>query len=125
MTWIKDHSSAEKFEAAFEALASGYWGKGINVSKPEGVIESLNGIFTIEEVKDIMMRAMTPENKTRVLEMTKSSGAFGAPWIRAINGEGKRKEWFGNDRWDQVFDHLGVPFAPVTILPPESAKAKL
>jgi glutathione S-transferase kappa 1 len=52
-----------------------------------------------------------------------SAGAWGAPWIVAVNQKGETKSWFGNDRWDQVFDHLSVSYSPVTILPPSVASA--
>jgi len=124
-TWIKDHYPASKFEQTFPALASGYWSKGYNISTPEGIIKALDGIFSPEEIKEIMQKALTPENKKRVIELTMSAGAFGAPWIIGINGDKERKDWFGNDRWDQVFYHLGVPFTPVSIIPPKEGKAKL
>ena len=88
-------------------------------------MEALRGIFPPEELKEIIKNALTPENKKRVLDQTMGSGAFGAPWIVAVNGDGEKKAWFGNDRWDQVFDHLGVPYTPVRILPREETKAKL
>ncbi|KAE9364012.1 putative DSBA family oxidoreductase [Stipitochalara longipes BDJ] len=119
-TWIKDHYPDDKFEATFQALVSGYWGKGINVATTEGIIKALEGIFTQAELEDILKNAVKPENKKRVIDQTASAGAFGAPWIVGVNSEGKRKAWFGNDRWDQVFEHLGVPYAPVSILPPKS-----
>ena len=72
-----------------------------------------------------MKKALTPENKKRVVELTMGAGAFGAPWIVGVNGEGVRKAWFGNDRWDQVFEHLGVPYTPVAIIPRGESKAKL
>lgn len=72
-----------------------------------------------------MKKALTPENKKRVIEITTGSGAFGAPWIVGVNKNGEKRSWFGNDRWDQVFYHLGVPFTPVSIVLPEDAKARL
>jgi glutathione S-transferase kappa 1 len=124
-TWIKDHYPPDKFEAAFPALAAGYWSKGINISTPAGVLKALDGIFPPGELMEILKRAVTPENKKRVVELTMGAGAFGAPWIVAVNGDGYKKAWFGNDRWDQVFDHLAVPYTPVRILPLEGTKAKL
>lgn len=124
-TWIKDHYSSEKFEATFPALAAGYWSKGINISEPEGVVEALRGIFPADEIKEIMQKAVTPENKKRVVELTMSAKAFGAPWIVAVNGSGERRDYFGNDRWDHVFHHLGVPYTPVGIIAPHGAKSKL
>lgn len=64
--------------------------------------------------------AVTPENKKRVVEQTMGSGAFGAPWIVAVNAAGGERSWFGNDRWDQVFAFLEVPYKGVSILPASS-----
>lgn len=74
----------------------------------------------------LLQKAVTPENKKKVVDVTLGigNGAFGAPWILGVNVKGERKDWFGNDRWDQVFEHMGVPYRPVTILSPEEAKAK-
>ncbi|KIV78441.1 hypothetical protein PV11_10161 [Exophiala sideris] len=124
-TWIKDHYPAEKFEATFPAFSTAYWSKGIDISKPEGVLEALDGIFPEAEINEIMKGAVTPENKKKVVDVTMNIGAFGAPWITTVNSEGKRRDWFGNDRWDQVFYHLHVPFTPVRIIPPEELKARL
>lgn len=66
-----------------------------------------------------MQKALEPGNKKRVIDITKSSSAFGAPWIVAINQHGEKRSWFGNDRWDQVLWHLGLPFERVSILPPK------
>ncbi len=117
-TWVKDHYPSDKFDDTFEALVSGYWGKGINISTTEGIIKALNGIFPPPELEKILKNAVTPENKKRVVDQTLSAGAFGAPWIVAINSNGEKKDWFGNDRWDQVFAHLDVPYKPVSIIPP-------
>lgn len=124
-TWIKDHYPASKFEETFPAFSTAYWSKGINISKPEGVLEALQGIFPPDEIKEIMQKSVTPENKKRVVELTMGAGAFGAPWIVAVNSNNERRDWFGNDRWDQVLHHLHVPFTPVKIIPPDEAKAKL
>ncbi len=124
-TWIKDHYPQQKFDETFPALASGYWSKGIDVSTPEGVLEALRGVFPDAELREIMRKAVTPENKKRVVEQTMAARAFGAPWIVAVNGHGERKAWFGNDRWDQVFEHLNVPYTPVRIIPREELKGKL
>jgi glutathione S-transferase kappa 1 len=87
--------------------------------------KALDSVFSAQEVDEIMQKALKPENKKRVIDITKGSGAFGAPWIVGTNGSGEKRSWFGNDRWNQVFWHLGVPFEGVQILPPEQGKAKL
>lgn len=124
-TWVKDHYPAEKFDQTFPAFSVAYWSKGINISTPEGVLQALEGVFPPDEIKEIMKLALSPENKKRVVDITMNTGAFGAPWIIAINADGQRKDWFGNDRWDQIFYHLGVPYTPVSIIPPAESKAKL
>lgn len=101
---------------------SGYWSKGINVSKTEGIIKALDGIFSEVELEEILKNAVSPENKKRVIDQTLSAGAFGAPWIIAVNSARERKDWFGNDRWDQVLAHLEVPYKPVSIIPPGGSK---
>lgn len=106
-------------------MVSGYWSKGINISTPEGVYKALDGVFSSQEIDEIIKKAITPENKKRVVDITMGPGAFGAPWIVAVNRHGEKKAWFGNDRWDQVFYHLGVPHTPVNIIPHEDVKAKL
>lgn len=82
------------------------------------MLQALSGIFPDQEIEEIMKKALEPENKRRVIEITKESGAFGAPWIVCVDEKGEKREWFGNDRWDQVFWHLGVPFEGVKVLPP-------
>ena len=123
--YVKDHFSAVKFEETFLGLVSGYWSKGIDISRPEGIIQALQGVFSQEELTQIMKESVEPKNKKRVVDTTMSVGAFGAPWISAINASGERRDWFGNDRWHQIFHHLGVPFTPLTITSSATAKANL
>jgi glutathione S-transferase kappa 1 len=106
-------------------LVSGYWSKGIDISTSEGIINALQSVFSAEDLKHIMNGSVEPENKKRVVGTTMSVGAFGAPWISAINANGERRDWFGNDRWHQVFHHLGVSFTPLTILPSDMKKANI
>ena len=124
-TFVKDHHSPENFEATFEALVSGYWSRGIDISTPEGVHKALDGVFPTQEVDEIVQKAFTPENEKRVVNITKQSGAFGAPWIVGINQSGRSRSWFGNDRWDQVLWHLGVPFEGVRIMRSGTRQMKL
>ncbi|KAH7364098.1 glutathione S-transferase [Rhexocercosporidium sp. MPI-PUGE-AT-0058] len=121
-TYIKNHYPSAKFDATFLALVSGYWSHGINISQPSGIIQALSSIFPEAEIEEIMKKALEPENKKKVIETTKESGAFGAPWIVGIDSKGEKKSWFGNDRWDQVFAHLGVPYEPVHVVMPKESK---
>lgn len=104
---------------------SSYWSKEINISTPEGIQKALGSIFSSEEIGEIIKKALTPENKKRVVDITMGAKAFGAPWIVGTNKHGQTRSWFGNDRWDQVLYHLEVPFTPVSIIPPGKTQAKL
>lgn len=122
-TYIKRNYPDQTFESTFLALVSSYWAKGIDISKPSGIIQALSHLFSTSEIESIMKGAIEPENKKAVIDTTKESGAFGAPWIVGVDSEGLKRSWFGNDRWDQVFWHLGVPFEGVKVL--ESRESKL
>lgn len=115
-TWVKDHRP-EKFDETYGAFSEAYWSKGINISTPDGIVKALEGVFPREEIESIMKESLSPENKKKVVDATKESGAFGAPWIVAVNNNGEKRSFFGNDRWDQVFHFMGVPYQPVTIIP--------
>jgi hypothetical protein len=97
----------------------------LDISTPDGIVQALHGIFPESEIRQILQNALSPENKKRVVELTMGSQAFGAPWISAVNGNGEKREYFGNDRWDHIFEHLGVPYTPVSIIPPGQSKSKL
>jgi len=123
--YVKDHYPSEVFDETFFGLASGYWSKGIDISTREGVLEALVGVFSGGDLKEIVEKSLASENKQRVVDTTMSIGAFGAPWITVINKNGERRDWFGNDRWHQIFSFLEVPFTPITITLPSQAKAQL
>lgn len=106
-------------------MVSGYWSKGIDISSTGGIAKALEGVFSPDDLEHIMKGSVEAENKKRVVDTTMRVGAFGAPWISAINAEGERRDWFGNDRWHQIFHHLGVPFTPLSIARPGQEKANL
>jgi hypothetical protein len=68
---------------------------------------------------------MTPENKKRVIDQTMSAGEFGAPWIVGVNKESERMDWVRNNKWDQAFAHLAVPYTPVEIVLPKESKLRV
>ncbi|KAJ5181663.1 hypothetical protein N7449_011810 [Penicillium cf. viridicatum] len=47
-------------------------------------------------------------------------GCFGAPWLVATNSSVDMEQFWGNDRWDHIFQHFDVPFTPVTPLLPKN-----
>lgn len=123
--YVKDHHSSDKFEETFLALVSGYWSKGIDISTSVGIVKALEAVFSPEELEHVMQESVQSANKKRVIDTTMAVGAFGAPWITAINAHGEKRDWFGNDRWHQVFHHLGSPFTHLAIKRLSTEKANL
>ncbi|KAJ0161867.1 Glutathione S-transferase kappa 1 [Colletotrichum tanaceti] len=86
-------------------------------------------LFSEAEVRKILEGAATQEAKDAVKATTQEAvdrGAFGAPWLWAVNDAGKGEPFFGSDRFHFVYDHLGVPYQDIAILPPQkSIGAKL
>jgi len=121
LTFIRDHHGQSLFERSAYALWRAYWSEGIDTSTPSGLVEALSTVFPEQTLTQIIEGMVSAENKKRVIDTTNAvmkQGAFGAPWIIATNSRGESANFWGNDRWDHVFLHLGVPFLPVTILPP-------
>ena len=106
-------------------MVSGYWSKGIDISTIEGIRKALDGVFLTEDLERIMHGSVESGNKKRVIETTMAVGAFGAPWITAINAKGQKRDWFGNDRWHQVLQHLDIPFTHLAITRSNAEKANL
>lgn len=121
MTFVRDHHGQPLFERSADALWRAYWSEGIDTSTPEGLVEALSTVFPEQTLTQIIEGTVSAKNKKRVIDTTNAvmkQGAFGAPWMIATNSQGESANFWGNDRWDHVFLHLGVPFLPVTILPP-------
>jgi glutathione S-transferase kappa 1 len=76
-------------------------------------------VFSREDVRRIMdgraeAKGALKEATNKAVEL----GAFGAPWIWATNADGKGQPFFGSDRFNHVYQHLGIPFQDVEMLPP-------
>ena len=58
-------------------------------------------------------------SKYRVLttDVIENKGAYGAPWLWLTNSEGKSEPVFGSDRWQYVYDFLGVKYRDIEIAP--------
>lgn len=83
-------------------------------------------LFTASEVEDILRAAASPEYKDVLRQTTETVlklGAFGAPWLWVTNEATKQSEpFFGSDRWNHVYEFLGLPYQDVTLLPPKTEK---
>jgi glutathione S-transferase kappa 1 len=76
-------------------------------------------VFSTEDVRRIMDgRAEAKDALKQATSKAVELGAFGAPWIWATNANGKGQPFFGSDRFNHVYQYLGIPFQDVEILPP-------
>ncbi|KAI2637425.1 thioredoxin-like protein [Xylaria nigripes] len=82
-------------------------------------------LFTAEQVAQILAATTTLQikdaMKDRVAEAT-SRGAFGAPWIWMTNARGVSEPVFGSDRWEVVYEFLGLPHQKLRLLAPSKAR---
>jgi len=126
LTYIHRHHPSSTFESAFLALFKTMWEDSLDISSPPVVAKALSDLFPDSD--SLIKGALTPENKKAVIEYTKQAqdtGAFGGPWLVVDNNAKREKECFwGSDRWDHVYEFLGIPYQPMAILEPEG-KAKL
>ncbi|KAK3904378.1 glutathione S-transferase kappa 1 [Staphylotrichum tortipilum] len=85
-------------------------------------------MFTDEQIKAIVEAAGGAEMKDVLKKVTGEAlgrGAFGAPWLWVTNGEGQGEPFFGSDRFHFVWEHLGLPYNDVTLLPAGAVRSKL
>ncbi|KAI8952839.1 hypothetical protein F4801DRAFT_190030 [Xylaria longipes] len=82
-------------------------------------------LFTPEQVCQILEAASSTEMKATLkarVDEALARGAFGAPWIWATDAQGCSEPFFGSDRWNCVYDFLGVPYQKLQLLPPQKAQ---
>ncbi|GKT44054.1 glutathione S-transferase kappa 1 [Colletotrichum spaethianum] len=104
-----------------------------NLTKPDVLAKALteaprqypgdtkDRLFSEADVRRILEGAATQEIKDSVKTKTQEAierGAFGAPWFWVVNEEGKGVPIFGSDRFHDMYEHLGVPYQDIAILPP-------
>lgn len=78
-------------------------------------------LFTQAEVKTIMAAAADDEWKGALkacVEEALGRGAFGAPWLWVTNEQGLGEPFFGSDRWQHVYEFLGLPHQKLKLLGP-------
>nr|XP_036586571.1 dsba family oxidoreductase [Colletotrichum truncatum]KAF6797128.1 dsba family oxidoreductase [Colletotrichum truncatum] len=89
---------------------------------PQGAVAKL---FSEADVKKIMEGATSQDIKDALKSKTQEAidrGAFGAPWLWAVNDQGAAEPFFGSDRFHFLYDFLGVPYQDIAILAPGTSK---
>ncbi|KAL6229177.1 hypothetical protein BDW75DRAFT_235403 [Aspergillus navahoensis] len=115
---------ADLTERSLVRLWEAYWTQGLDISSRQDIKESVRPLFPeTSQLEAVLEGAVTGTNKAKMRQNTDSlmkGGCFGAPWFVATNSSRDMEQFWGNDRWVHIFQHLGVPFTPVTPLLPEN-----
>jgi glutathione S-transferase kappa 1 len=104
LCFIKDQHP-DRFVSTFLDIFEAMWKNGKDVSKPDTLAETLQSIFSPEEVKAVLSSANSAMFKQRLNDNTKEAldrGAFGAPWFWVRNAKGAEEPFFGSDRYATV-----------------------
>lgn len=86
---------------AFTDIFHAMWERGVDVSQPELLAETLGQRFSAEQVREVLAKASDAEYKGILNANTKEAldrGAFGCPWLFVRNSRGNEEPFFGSDR---------------------------
>ncbi|KEY70248.1 hypothetical protein S7711_04357 [Stachybotrys chartarum IBT 7711] len=130
--YIKRNFPAPTFLSAMHYLNHRFWTPPHDNLTVDAVLEAVlldatetpgggRRLFTREDVARIMegregMKEALKATTARAVEL----GAFGAPWLWAVNDKGEGAPFFGSDRFNHIYEHLGVPYQDVALLPPSN-----
>ncbi|PSN63205.1 glutathione S-transferase kappa 1 [Corynespora cassiicola Philippines] len=124
LVFVKEkHASA--FVQTFLDLYKEMWENGLDVSKPDVLVQVLSKRYDEKEVKEIMEKANDPAYKQKLNDNTKEAldrGAFGGPWFWVKNSKGSEEPFFGSDRFHYMWEYLGLPYVDLEVLPATKAK---
>ncbi|KAF7557027.1 hypothetical protein G7046_g6141 [Stylonectria norvegica] len=126
--FIKAHYPPATFLAALRFLFQQLWTPPhVNLTIDDNLAAALAAattddgerLFGDEEVRTIMEgREGMKERLKEVTGEAVERGAFGAPWLWVVDVEGRTGAFFGSDRFNHVYQHLGIPFQDVAVLAP-------
>lgn len=113
LCYIQETYSAEKLTSALDALFEAFWVQGKSpIASEEILSEVLGPVFGgAEEVGKILESGKGDAAKAKLKansEWAVKDGAFGLPWFRCENEEGRSEAFWGVDHIGQVLEFLGV-----------------
>ncbi|KAI1417612.1 thioredoxin-like protein [Hypoxylon sp. FL1857] len=139
--YVKRHYSLRTYLSTWRYMFHAFWTLHQPPITPEALHKALSDapsdfspessegakkLFTASEVDEILRAAASTEYKNILRQTTETAlklGAFGAPWLWVTNEATKQSEpFFGSDRWNHVYEFLGLPYQDVTLLPPGAKK---
>jgi glutathione S-transferase kappa 1 len=116
---VSTYGNDRGFEAAL-AFSRALWEPpNLDVTTTDGIRQALAGIFTQNELDDILVGLSAPETKKKLIDTTDEAlehGAYGAPWFWVTNSAGKSEPFFGSDRFQHMYQFLDIPFQDIKIL---------
>jgi 2-hydroxychromene-2-carboxylate isomerase len=98
--------------SAVEALFTAFWVDGKPVHSPEVIRQVLASVIGRERVEQILKNSESGEVRELLRRNTQDvfeDGAFGIPWILAVNSAGQRQPFWGFDRLGLLAEFLGLP----------------
>jgi glutathione S-transferase kappa 1 len=101
LVYVKE-TYPRRFVQVFLDVFDAMWGNGLDVSKPELLMQVLSKQFNETEARGILEKANSAPYKQRLNDNTKEAldhGAFGCPWHYVCNSKGEEEPFFGSDRY--------------------------
>ncbi|KAG5924847.1 hypothetical protein E4U53_003376 [Claviceps sorghi] len=132
LLFIKANFPADTFLSALRFLFCRFWTppnadvvdedslRGLLAEATRGEGGGADRLFSPAEVDGVMdgraqMKRLLAEETARAVE----AGAFGCPWLLVADSEGRVEPFFGSDRFNHVYRHLGLPFQDIALLAPK------
>ncbi|KAF2735099.1 glutathione S-transferase kappa 1 [Polyplosphaeria fusca] len=114
------------FMSTFRSFFLEMWENGIDLSKPELLVQVLSKTFSDAQARELLEKANAPDWKQKLNDNTKEAldrGAFGCPWYWVINSNGQEEPFFGSDRFHYMWEYLGLPWKDIEL--PAAGRAKI
>jgi glutathione S-transferase kappa 1 len=112
LTALKAESTPAIMEQAAEALWDALWFQNKNISKETVLAEVLANLPGGYE----KWSKAANNYKDQLLSVTRYAvdcKSFGAPWWEVTNSDGEVEFWWGSDRYQYIFDFLGLEYKGV------------
>jgi 2-hydroxychromene-2-carboxylate isomerase len=114
-----------EYVSAIQAIYTAFWVQRQSVHALEVFGKVLADVIGKEVVEEMRVRSESSKIRELLWESTREAfqdGAFGIPWIVAVNGRGERRSFWGFDRLGMVAEFLGFG-TPVLISKDRRGKA--
>ncbi|KAH7102854.1 thioredoxin-like protein [Auriculariales sp. MPI-PUGE-AT-0066] len=106
------------------ALYKQVWVNHVAPVAPEFFNCLVPAVFSEEQLKDLLAKSVTPENKAGLKadaeKMAQEHGTFGFPWIVVYTADGRKECFFGSDRMEDMAFVLGPDYKYMGPLPKQS-----